>query len=88
MPTCSPSLGKPHGGLKREHPIVYRNRMEMPCMAEPYYARRSAAGWATGAEFDEGLRRHMLSVYNYMALGLVLTGIVAYLVGTNGGALR
>jgi uncharacterized protein len=51
-------------------------------MAELYDARRSAAGWATGAEFDEGLRRHMLSVYNYMALGLVLTGIVAYLVGT------
>jgi FtsH-binding integral membrane protein len=51
-------------------------------MAEPYYDRTSAAGWASRAEFDEGLRRHMLSVYNYMALGLVLTGVVAYLVGT------
>ena len=46
-------------------------------------------GWqtATGARgdaalFDEGLRQHMLRVYNYMGLGLVLTGIVAYIVGT------
>jgi FtsH-binding integral membrane protein len=28
--------------------------------------------------FDEGLRRHMIGVYNYMMLGLVLTGLVAY----------
>jgi uncharacterized protein len=52
-------------------------------MAEPYlnpYATQ--ARWASQAEFDEGLRRHMLQVYNYMAIGLVLTGIVAYVVGT------
>ncbi len=29
---------------------------------------------------DEGLRSYMLSVYNYMAVGLVITGVVAYLV--------
>ncbi|TCK30021.1 hypothetical protein EV667_0106 [Ancylobacter aquaticus] len=34
------------------------------------------------AVYDEGLRRHMLRVYNYMALGLVLTGVVAFVVGT------
>ena len=28
--------------------------------------------------FDAGLRSHMLSVYNYMASGVLLTGIVAY----------
>ncbi len=45
-------------------------------------------GWqASGARgdaalFDEGLRQHMLRVYNYMGLGLVVTGIVAYIVGT------
>lgn len=31
-----------------------------------------------GAGIDEGLRSYMLRVYNYMAGGLVLTGIVAY----------
>ncbi len=30
------------------------------------------------AEFDAGLRAHMLRVYNYMASGLALTGIVCY----------
>jgi uncharacterized protein len=41
-------------------------------------------GRARGADaalFDEGLRQHMLRVYNYMGLGLVLTGIVAFVVG-------
>jgi FtsH-binding integral membrane protein len=31
-----------------------------------------------GAAFDEGLRRHMLRVYNYMTLGLIITGAVAF----------
>ena len=45
-------------------------------------------GWQTGVGridrtlFDEGLRQHMLRVYNYMGIGLVLTGLVAYIVGT------
>ncbi|UFW68160.1 Bax inhibitor-1/YccA family protein (plasmid) [Rhizobium laguerreae] len=34
------------------------------------------------ALFDEGLRQHMLRVYNYMALGLVITGVVAFVVGS------
>lgn len=33
---------------------------------------------AAGVEIDAGLREYMLSVYNYMASGLALTGIVAY----------
>jgi len=32
------------------------------------------------AYFDEGLRQHMLRVYNFMGLGLVLTGIIAFVV--------
>lgn len=34
------------------------------------------------ATYDEGLRQHMISVYNNMGLGLLTSGIVAYLVGT------
>src|SRR5260370_33625045 len=30
-------------------------------------------------DVDVGLRQYMLRVYNYMAVGLALTGIVAYL---------
>jgi len=35
------------------------------------------AGARAGAVIDEGLRAYMLRVYNYMALGLAITGIVA-----------
>lgn len=35
---------------------------------------------AVAADIDAGLRAHMLKVYNYMASGLALTGIVAYAV--------
>jgi hypothetical protein len=36
------------------------------------------------ASFDAGLRKHMLSVYNYMASGVLWTGIVALLFATSG----
>ena len=36
--------------------------------------------------FDAGLRSHMLSVYNYMASGVLLTGIVAYALALSGVA--
>lgn len=42
------------------------------------YAQMGTAG-RTGVAVDEGLRAYMLSVYNYMAAGVALTGIVAYL---------
>lgn len=36
--------------------------------------------------FDAGLRRHMLSIYNYMASGVLLSGIVALLFAQSGMA--
>jgi uncharacterized protein len=36
----------------------------------------------TDATVDEGLRAYMLRVYNYMAVGIALTGVVAYLLFT------
>lgn len=39
---------------------------------------RTAVPTAAGA-IDEGLRAHMLRVYNYMGIGLAITGVVAYL---------
>ena len=35
------------------------------------------------ADIDVGLRRYMLQVYNYMASGLALTGIVAYMTASS-----
>lgn len=51
-------------------------------MAQPLPNRTTASGWTSAAAFDEGLRRHMLQVYNYMALGLVMTGLVSFLVAS------
>ncbi|MCC6925114.1 Bax inhibitor-1/YccA family protein [Novosphingobium sp.] len=60
---------------------------------EPRPGTRSPFGGATingdligaGAR-DEGLRRYMLSIYNYMASGVLLTGVVALLFATSGMA--
>lgn len=47
----------------------------------------AAAGLAgRGAAYDAGLRRYMLSIYNYMASGVLLSGIVALLFATSGMA--
>jgi FtsH-binding integral membrane protein len=37
-----------------------------------------AARAGTAAVIDEGLRSYMLKVYNYMGVGLVVTGLIAY----------
>jgi FtsH-binding integral membrane protein len=45
--------------------------------------RYAQAGNArTDVVVDEGLRAYMLRVYNYMAAGILLTGLVAYVVFT------
>jgi uncharacterized protein len=41
---------------------------------------RTARGQVAVERIDEGLRSYMLSVYNYMGLGLALTGLVAFFV--------
>src|SRR3546814_20246113 len=48
--------------------------------AAPY---RTAAGIQTDA-YDAGLRSYMLSVYNYMTSGVLLTGIIAMLFARGG----
>ncbi|HEX3953887.1 MAG TPA: Bax inhibitor-1/YccA family protein [Stellaceae bacterium] len=50
--------------------------------SQPRWTVRPAAGAA--ADIDVGLRDYMLRVYNYMASGLALTGIVAYVAAQSG----
>jgi FtsH-binding integral membrane protein len=45
---------------------------------------RAAGPVADGVTFDAGLRTYMLSVYNYMASGVLLTGVVALLFAQSG----
>lgn len=53
-----------------------------------YRSTTGAPGWgrtatADAAAVDAGLRAYMLRVFNWMASGLLLTGIVAYVIGSN-----
>ena len=50
--------------------------------------RRMSLAQAQDAQIDVGLRKYMLSVYNYMASGIALTGIVAALVAQSDTALQ
>lgn len=51
-------------------------------MNTPDLGYRMGAGARAGAVYDEGLRSHMLRVYNYMGIGLVVTGLVAFVVAS------
>ncbi|WP_341711664.1 Bax inhibitor-1/YccA family protein [Erythrobacter sp.] len=48
---------------------------------------RAGDALARQETFDLGLRKHMLSIYNYMASGVLLTGIVALVMAQSGLAL-
>lgn len=51
-------------------------------MNTPNFGYQRAYARTDTALFDEGLRQHMLRIYNYMGLGLVVTGIVAFVVAS------
>lgn len=46
-------------------------------MNQSYRPGRPARAEPAAASFDEGLRRHMLRVFNYMGSGVLLSGLVA-----------
>ena len=50
------------------------------------FGSTGAVGTGRTEVLDQGLRRHMLSIYNYMASGVLLTGVVALLTFTSGMA--
>jgi FtsH-binding integral membrane protein len=47
-----------------------------------------AAPRTVGVAFDQGLRKHMIQVYNHMSLGLIMTGLVAWFVGHSPALLQ
>ena len=47
------------------------------------YRTNSGVTSAGGVAIDEGLRSYMLGVYNYMGLGIALTGVISFFVATN-----
>src|SRR5215469_11701036 len=54
-----------------------------------FQQNRKAARWGSQAvAVDEGLRAYMLRVYNYMASGVLLSGIVAFLIANSPTAIQ
>jgi uncharacterized protein len=62
----------------KEHAMTYNSPETRDPMPRPLYSGGAAAG------IDVGLRQYMLRVYNFMAAGLGLTGLVAYAAVTTG----
>ncbi len=69
-------------------------RKEMMIMANWPDPRSTSAGFggigapARSEAFDAGLRSYMLSIYNYMASGVLVTGVVALLFAQSGFAAQ
>jgi uncharacterized protein len=60
------------------------NRSERKPMIPDMNTRFAASSRTIdAAQYDEGLRRHMLRVYNYMGGGLAITGLLALLVSSS-----
>lgn len=59
-------------------------------MSDPRFGSTQQPTTTVGRDvaFDAGLRSHMLSVYNYMTSGVLLTGIVAMLFARSGMAAQ
>jgi uncharacterized protein len=49
---------------------------------DPRLSKMSRAG-TDAAQIDQGLRSYMLGIYNMMALGVALTGLIALYIGNN-----
>lgn len=45
-----------------------------------YFTKQKASSLSSSASYDAGLRSFMLSVYNYMGIGLTITGLVAFFI--------
>lgn len=54
----------------------------------PWNRQAEVQTQSTSAAVDQGLRSHMLRVYNYMASGVLLTGLVAYFASQSEAFLR
>jgi len=65
--------------------VAHEELFEMANWSDPWTnGTATASVGARTASYDAGLRSYMLSVYNYMASGVALTGIVALLFASSG----
>src|SRR5262249_62013691 len=81
------SLDSPHSAFGPETRCPYRPDVKRATRKEASmsdfdrnYATVRGFGADRAVAIDQGLRAHMIRVYNYMAGGVALTGVVAWLV--------
>lgn len=55
---------------------------------EPKWSHSHTSQSQAGTQIDEGLRSYMLRVYNYMAMGVALTGVVVLLMANMPGLMQ
>jgi len=53
-------------------------------MVDPFFRTDAANLSARSVSYDQGLRSHMVRVFNYMGGGLAMTGLIAFLVANTG----
>src|SRR5437660_370288 len=71
---CCPELGFPRSACAR------KGQRESAVMTDVNRSYRPSPGAVSDrAVVDAGLRAHMIRVYNYMAVGVALTGVIAWL---------
>tara|TARA_R110000737_G_scaffold350117_2_gene388183 strand:- start:511 stop:1323 length:813 start_codon:yes stop_codon:yes gene_type:complete len=68
--------------IERESPVRGKQGFYRRLQMAEFRTMRSAAGTRTAA-IDEGLRAHMNKVYGTMSVGMLLTFLVAWAVGSN-----
>jgi FtsH-binding integral membrane protein len=86
-PVSLESPGHSHDIAEEPASFAGDGRFDMANWSDPQLgggARPTATTVGRDVAFDAGLRSHMLSVYNYMGSGVLLTGIVALLFAMGG----
>ncbi len=74
--SCTGVIGGKPG--RQQQAGARSRRKRKPWRYSPQYGAYPQTSATTAAVFDAGLRAYMLRVYNWMASGLLMTGIVAY----------
>src|ERR1043166_1515197 len=75
LPILSAPNGGPSPGHARTHEASTMSDFDRNSAAAASYGRPLTR--AEAAVIDEGLRAYMLRIYNYMVLGLAITGFAA-----------
>src|SRR5215470_7584163 len=70
---------RPENRSGTTQPEMRERELPMSDFDRNYAAAKSGYGAGRAVAIDQGLRAYMIRVYNYMAVGVALTGVTAWL---------